>query len=92
VESKAGGFFCDCQLFRSTDLGRKKMVSWADVDHTETPGRFTLPNGTTVEIRDTHIAIWKAEPRALFARVPFGTHNESNLFVLGSHEVPDAQH
>lgn len=68
------------------------MVSWADVDHTETPGRFTLSNGTTVEVRVGHIAIWKAEPRALFALVPFGTHHEGNLFVLGSHEVPDTQH
>jgi hypothetical protein len=64
-------------------------ISWADVGRTETPGSFRLFNGL-VEVKQQHIAVWKAEPTALYTLIPFkGIGDEVQRYALGTYEVPD---
>jgi hypothetical protein len=59
------------------------------VGHTEKPGSFRLLNGS-LEIKQQHIAVWKAEPTALLTVIPFTAINDGvQRYVLGTYEVPD---
>jgi hypothetical protein len=63
-------------------------VSWADVNHTETPGKFRLFGGV-VEVRETQIAVWKTTPTALFTAIRVdGINDPERQFVLGTYDVP----
>ena len=64
-------------------------VSWADVNNTETPGRFPLLGGT-VTVKQQNIDIWKSKPTARFTVVPFTAIADGvERYVLGAYDVPD---
>jgi hypothetical protein len=64
-------------------------VSWADVNHTETPGKFSLFGGV-LEVRERHIAIWKSTPTAIFSVVRFMSYDDNTpRYALAGYEVPE---
>ena len=69
--------------------GEKMKVSWADVNNTETPGRFPLLGGT-VRVQQQNIDIWKSKPTARFTVIPFTAIADGvERYVLGAYDVPD---
>jgi hypothetical protein len=63
-------------------------ASWADVNHTETPGRFQLFGGV-LTVKQQNIDIWKSHPTARFTVVPFTAINDGvKRYILGSYDVP----
>jgi hypothetical protein len=63
-------------------------VTWADVNHTETPGSFRLFNGV-VEIKHQQITIWKSKPTARFTVIPFKALADGvQRYFLGAYDVP----
>jgi hypothetical protein len=64
-------------------------VSWADVNNTETPGRFPLLGGT-VRVEQRNIDIWKSKPTARFTVITFKAIADGvERYVLGNYDVPD---
>jgi hypothetical protein len=64
------------------------MLSWSDVDYTETPGEYPYLDGVAI-IKDEDVAAWKRRPNAVFNvwRAPDVSSGKVR-YVLGTYWVP----